>query len=346
VEVWRVEPKPAILADMSVPVLDLSAAGFRDKLRQVTHEVGFFYLTGHDVDPALVARLFTAARAFFALPRQAKLEIENVRSPHFRGYTRLGGELTEGRPDWREQVDVGPEQQSVAADPDAPWLILRGPNQWPAQLPEFRRAVLDWYTVLTAVSRRLLREWALSLGQSGDVFDTAFQDAASLIKVIRYPGRDAGAGSQGVGGHKDVGALTLLLVEPGRTGLQVERDDTWVDVPPVEGTLVVNIGELLEVATDGYLRATRHRVISPPAGQDRISVPFFFNPDLSQTIPRLALPAELAAAARGVSSDKANVLHARYGVNALKSRLRAHPDVARAHHPHLVSATTGSGSAY
>lgn len=329
---------------MSVPVLDLSAAGFRDELRQVTHEVGFFYLAGHEVDPALVARLFAAAREFFALPDAAKLEIENVHSPHFRGYTRLGGELTEGRQDWREQVDIGPEEQAAAADPDAPWLILRGPNQWPAQLPEFRRTVLDWYAALTAVSRRLLREWALSLGQPGDVFDTAFRDAASLIKVIRYPGRDADR--QGVGGHKDVGALTLLLVEPGAAGLQVEVGDTWVDVPPVDGTLVVNIGELLEVATDGYLRATRHRVVSPPLGRDRISVPFFFNPDLSQSIPHLELPAELAAAARGVSSDAANVLYARYGVNALKSRLRAHPDVVRAHHPHLVSATSAPGSAY
>jgi isopenicillin N synthase-like dioxygenase len=334
------------MSDSAVPVLDLSAAdsrhtaaGFRERLRLATHEVGFFYLTGHGVDPELTSRLLRVAREFFALPEPDKLAIENVRSPHFRGYTRLGGEHTEGRRDWREQIDVGPEETAAGPDPDAPWLVLRGPNQWPARLPEFRRTVLDWYAALSAVARRLLREWALALGQPSTVFDHAFTDAASLIKVIRYPGRSATQSRQGVGGHKDVGVLTLLLTEPDKPGLQVELDGRWVDVPPRADALVVNIGELLEIATNGYLRATRHRVVSPPPGSDRIAVPFFFNPGLAQTIPQLTLPPELARSARGVTEDANNPLHATYGENALKSRLRAHPDVARIHHPQLVTRT-------
>ena len=159
------------------------------------------------------------------------------------------------------------------------------------------------------------------------------------IKIVRYPGTDEPLPQQGVGAHKDSGVLTLLWVEPGRGGLQVERDGQWVDAPPVDGAFVVNIGELLEYATGGYLRATNHRVISPKAPDDRLSIPFFFNPALDTQLPLIDLPAELAAQARGVTDDPGNPIHSLYGENALKSRLRAHPDVAAIHHPDLVGAS-------
>jgi isopenicillin N synthase-like dioxygenase len=104
----------------------------------------------------------------------------------------------------------------------------------------------------------------------------------------------------------------------------------WVDVPPLEGAFIVNIGELLEVATGGYLRATEHRVnLDGPAGE-RISVPYFFNPRLDAQIPLLALPAELRARA-SARHDPSDPIFSVYGRNAWKSRLRAHPDVASAH---------------
>lgn len=130
------------------------------------------------------------------------------------------------------------------------------------------------------------------------------------------------------------------MVEPGKGGLQVEHDGGWIDVPAVPGAFVVNIGELLEFATDGYLRATRHRVVSPPPGETRLSVPFFFNPALDSTVPRIELPADLARRARGVTQDPDNVISGTFGDNLLKARLRAHPDVAAAHHADL-SASAG-----
>ncbi len=332
----------------ALPVLDLSraadpdtAAAFRADLRRATHEVGFFYLVGHGVEPGLRDDLLRVARRFFALPESDKLVIENLKSPHFRGYTRLGGERTQGQQDWREQIDIGPEREA-ASPRQADWDVLEGPNQWPPALPELREVVTAWNDRLAGVGLQLLREWAQALGQDRHVFDAAFADRPStLTKVVRYPGRptvtDRG-GDQGVGAHKDSGVLTLLLVEPGTAGLQVERDGVWIDAPPVDDALIVNIGELLEFATDGYLKATVHRVLTPPAGTDRISVPFFFNPALSAQIPRLTLPPELAREARGVTVDADNPIHATYGANALKSRLRAHPDVAAIHHPDLVAA--------
>ena len=159
------------------------------------------------------------------------------------------------------------------------------------------------------------------------------------MKIVRYPGRDTTHDDQGVGAHKDGGFLTLLLQDENK-GLQVEYDDQWVDVEPIAGTLVVNIGELLELASNGYLRATVHRVVTPAAGVERFSVPFFFSARLDATIPLLDLPPELAAEARGPASDPHNPLFREVGANVLKSRLRSHPDVARRHYPDLVERST------
>jgi isopenicillin N synthase-like dioxygenase len=321
----------------ALPVVDLRAESsqLRQGLREAAHEVGFFYLTGHEVPQQLADRLLEAARRLFELPGADKDAVAMVRSPHFRGYTRLGGELTRGRVDWREQIDIGPERPPIGGPGKPDYLWLQGPNQWPVAVPELPRIIDEWDAALSAVARTLLRHWAASLGSPPDVFDAAFADTpATLIKIIRYPAR--AASPQGVGAHRDAGVLTLLLAEPGSRGLQVRRAkggdgaDGWVDVPPLQGAFIVNIGELLEVATGGYLRATEHRVNLDGSADERISVPYFFNPRLEAQIPVLSLPEELAARAEK-RDDPSDPIFSVYGRNAWKSRLRAHPDVAAVH---------------
>jgi isopenicillin N synthase-like dioxygenase len=325
----------------ALPVVDLrdEAAPLRERLRSVAHEVGFFHLAGHGVPDDLTARVLASARALFALPQQDKDAVAMVNSPHFRGYTRLGGELTGGAVDWREQIDIGPERVPLR-NPAEPYLRLQGPNQWPPALPELPGVIAEWDAALADVGRRLLRHFAVSLGSPEDVFDAAFAETpATLIKIVRYPAE--ADGPQGVGAHRDAGALTLLLAEPGSRGLEVRGstgasevtgDDhgEWVDVDPLPGALIVNIGEMLEIASGGYLRATEHRVAL--SARERISVPYFFNPRLDAQFPVLSLPDELAAKARGITADPSNErIFAVYGRNAWKSRLRAHPDVAAVH---------------
>ncbi|WP_158166513.1 isopenicillin N synthase family dioxygenase [Mycolicibacterium smegmatis] len=315
----------------ALPVVDLGddAAVVTDQLRRVAHEVGFFYLVGHGVPDDLLDRVLTAARRLFALPQADKDAIAMVNSPHFRGYTRLGGELTGGRVDWREQIDIGPEREPLD-DPAEPYLRLQGPNQWPEALPGLPAVVAEWDAALAQVGRALLRHWAVALGNPADVFDEAFADnPATLIKIVRYPAQ--AETSQGVGAHRDAGVLTLLLAEPGSRGLQVRGPDgVFIDVDPLPGAFIVNIGEMLEIASGGYLRATEHRV--QVSASERISVPYFFNPRLDAAIGVLTLPDELAAQARGVTADPSNDrIYLVYGRNAWKSRVRAHPDVAAAH---------------
>jgi isopenicillin N synthase-like dioxygenase len=328
-----------------LPVLDLAEAdrdawAFRSQLREAAHGSGFFYLIGHGIPQMQVDQVLGLARMFFAQPLEIKDEISQLKSPQFRGYSRVGGELTNGAVDWREQIDIGPERPVI--DGAEGYWRLQGPNLWPAAPPGFRGAFETWDAALSAVGLRLLSHWAASLGAAADTFDASFADRpATLIKVVRYP--ETVETSQGVGAHKDSGVLTLLLVEPGSEGLEVElTPGGWIEVPPLPGAFIVNIGELLEVATGGYLRATRHRVRVPRPGTDRVSIPYFLNPALDALIPIISLPSELAARSRGVEADPDNPIFNTYGENAWKSRTRAHPDVAELHHGIAPKAATSA----
>jgi isopenicillin N synthase-like dioxygenase len=237
-------------------------------------------------------------------------------------------------------ADIGAEQPAITRTRGAPpWTRLQGPNQWPAALPRLRPLVLQWQAAASRVLVRLVRALALSLGQSEQALEPLYRDDPHvLVKLIRYPGRDLAASDQGVGAHKDSDLLSLLLQDD-QGGLQVQTEQGWVDVAPRPGTLVVNIGEILELASGGYLRATLHRVVTPPAGRERISVAFFLGARLDATVQVLSLPEELAAEARGPERDPQNPLFRAVGMNYLKGRLRSHPDVAKRHHADLVDSS-------
>ena len=164
---------------------------------------------------------------------------------------------------------------TLPGEPD--WLRLRGPNKWPVALPELRPVLLEWHASIERVLGKLLHAFALMLEQPRDALDyLRLPFPNNLLKVIRYPGRpgDGAAERQGVGPHKDGGILTAVLQHK-ISGLEVETEEGWVSAPPIPGTFVVNIGELLELASDGYLKATVHRVTSPPAGTERLSLAYF-----------------------------------------------------------------------
>jgi isopenicillin N synthase-like dioxygenase len=316
----------------ALPVVDLSLATgsmLRGQVLAAARDVGAFYVRGHGVPRSLAVGVLEMARRLFALPAAQLREIENVRSPQFRGYSRPGGEHTGGRPDWREQFDVGLERPAVKLGPDdAAYLRLIGPNQWPAALPELRATTLAWQAEARRVSLVVMRLLAAALGQDEGYFDRWFdEEAAVYLKLMRYPGRgDAGDG-QGIGVHRDYGYLGLLAQDE-IGGLQVQaRDGGWIDVCPRQGAFVVTGGEMLEVATDGYLKAPPHRVASPPAGVDRYSAAFFLAPRLDAVVEPMTLPPGLANKTTGISQDPDNPLLAAYGENALMGWLRSHPRV-------------------
>ncbi|PHR94104.1 MAG: hypothetical protein COA69_00470 [Robiginitomaculum sp.] len=329
-----------------LPVLDVSGfmanpeggAGraFAHRLREMCHTTGFCYVVGHGIEARDNAQMMQMSRQFFALALAERKQIEILNSPHFRGYTILGDERTGGNRDWRDQIDFGMEREAHGFEPGDPdWLKLRGPNQWPEALPEMRPVVLNWMRAMQGLGQAIMGGLAVGLGQSREYFDANFvPEGDARLKLIRYhaqAGVSEGLG-QGVGWHHDTGLLSFILQDE-IGGLQVDIDGQIIDVTPMEGAFVMNLGEMLQVATNGYFRATQHRVVSPPRGLTRHSIAFFFNPTLETKFAPVPLPPELAAQARGTqNADPNDPVFSVFGQNVLKTRLRAHPDVAERHY--------------
>ena len=291
----------------TLPVVDVSpllpghatgpeATGLTEVARQIEaacREHGFFYVTGHGVAPDMLARLTAACAAFFALPQAAKMEIAMARGgPAWRGYFPLGAELTSGRPDLKEGLyfgaELGRDDPRVHAG-----LPLHGPNLFPRQVPELRAAVLDYIGVLTDLGQTVLRGVALSLGLDADYFAAGYTASPTvLFRVFRYPAPPPGEDGWGAGEHTDYGLLTLLA-QDANGGLQVRTPGGWIDAPPIEGTFVANIGDMLDRLTGGWYRSTPHRVRNA-SGRDRFSFPFFFDPDFTAEIPPLPGRAAIA----------------------------------------------------
>ncbi|MEO0033477.1 MAG: hypothetical protein RIS94_3235 [Pseudomonadota bacterium] len=335
----------------ALPILDISLmqgnederGRFIAQMRDVLHKHGFFYLAGHGVPAKLTTEVMAASKRFFALPEADKLEIEMIRSRQFRGYNRAGMELTRGRQDWREQVDFDCEEDALEMGTDDPvWKRVLGPNLWPSAMPDLKATILRYQAECTRVGREVLEAIALALGQEQDFFAPMYEAGPRQhMKILRYPGQEGAQSDQGVGAHKDGGLVTILLQDI-LAGLRVQTEDgNWIEAPPIPGTFIVNTGELLELATNGFVHADVHGVVAPPPGTERFSIAFFFGASHDGSVPLIALPEELKKAERGVSTDPNNPLFRDIGLNHLKARLRSHPDVAQEHYADVMDDILG-----
>ncbi len=282
----------------SLPVLDVSpligegTEAARDALaRAITaacRDCGFFYVVGHGVAPSLLADLDAASREFFARPLAEKLEISMDRGGRaWRGYFPVGGELTSGAPDLKEGLYFGSELPAAHPRVRA-GVPLHGANLFPAQVPALRPAVLAYIEAMTRVGHALMTGFARSLGLADDDFARHYTgEPTVLFRVFHYPSA-AGEG-WGVGEHTDYGLLTLLAQDDAG-GLQVKTPRGWIEAPPIAGSLVCNIGDMLDRWTGGEYRSTPHRVRNT-SGRARLSFPFFFDPDFAaevRPLPRAA----------------------------------------------------------
>lgn len=272
----------------ALPIIDLSAdrAAVAAGIQAACRDSGFFYLTGHGVPAELLKELDAAAREFFALPEDAKLEIAMARGGRaWRGFFPVGGELTSGRPDLKEGLyfglDLPGDDPRVLAG-----LPLHGSSLYPRQVPALAELVPAYVGALTEVAQEVMRAVALSLDLPGDYFASGYTaDPTVLFRIFHYPPSPAGDDGWGVGEHTDYGLLTLLAQDE-NGGLQVHTPRGWVDAPPIPGTFVCNIGDMLDRLTGGYYRSTPHRVRNV-SGNERLSFPFFFDPDFSAEVPPL-----------------------------------------------------------
>src|SRR5262245_2893363 len=250
---------------------------------------GFFYVSGHGVPSVLLNQLDALSREFFALPDDTKQLIAMTRGGRaWRGWFPVGGELTSGRPDLKEGLYFGTEL------PGGHPLPLHGPNLFPSEVPSLRTVVLAYMDALVVVAQTVLRGIALSLDLDPTYFASSYTaNPTVLFRVFHYPPQPPADDGWGVGEHTDYGLLTLLAQDD-NGGLQVHTPSGWIDAPPLPGTFVCNIGDMLDRLTGGWYRSTPHRVRNV-SGQERLSYPFFFDPDFTATVPPLPGRARVVA---------------------------------------------------
>jgi isopenicillin N synthase-like dioxygenase len=283
-----------------LPVIDVGplvgggpAAAQADVAGQIQvacRERGFFYVAGHGVPTGLLDELAGASAEFFALPLADKMEIAMERGGRaWRGFFPVGAELTSGRPDLKEGLYFGTELP--ADDPRVlAGIPLHGGNLFPRQVPRLRPLVRAYLDALTSLGQTVLAGVALSLGLDAGYFATRYTaDPTILFRIFHYPPSPPQTQDWGVGEHTDYGLLTLLAQDDSG-GLQIAAPagdgQRWIDAPPIPGTLVCNIGDMLDRLTGGWYRSTPHRVRNL-SGHGRLSFPFFLDPDFAAEVPPL-----------------------------------------------------------
>lgn len=267
-----------------IPVIDLGplrdGSAPREVAREIhraSREIGFIYVTNHGIPEELIERTRAAAYGFFHAP-QAQKQALGISDRH-RGFLQVGGARMQddAKPDLKESFIWGFEEADGRAADDHP---LRGPNRWPEFQPGLRDVAMAYFAAVHEVAQQLMRAFALGLDLPEEFFLKGHERPMSRASMIWYPPQDVqrDAGRFGVGPHTDFGVLTVLC-QDGTGGLQVQDlNGDWIDAPPIPGTLVVNVGDLLARWTNDGYRSTPHRVINA-SGKERLSLVLAYDPD-------------------------------------------------------------------
>lgn len=275
------ENAPRAASQDEVPLIDLAdtdMAKLADRMGAACRNSAFFYIANHGVAQAVVDRAFSEAWRFFGLPLEERMKV--VKNRFHRGYLPLGTTHYPGRKkDLKDSFDLGVDLP--LDDPDvASGLPLHGPNQWPEDLPGFRDAIETYFAQVQGAGLKTLRVLALSLGMAEDFFTAFYTKPTVTTRLIHYPKpEDIADEDYGIGAlaHTDYGQITILAQDPGG-GLELELPSgEWISAPYIEGTFVVNLGDLTARWTNDVYRSNMHRVVNR-LGRDRLSIPTFMNP--------------------------------------------------------------------
>ncbi|MBY6144811.1 hypothetical protein KUW09_12205 [Mameliella alba] len=286
---------PPVAAEF-IPVIDLadSFSDDLDKRKAVAHEIhkacrdtGFFYIKNHGIAAELTDKHLDVARQFFELPLQEKMKSDGTNAESMRGYEPMGLQvLDEGTPqDLKEGFQMG-----IEVTEDHRWykagMGKTAINIWPDQPEGFREHFENYSAGMIELARHLMRMIALSLELDEDYFDTDMMTPMLETRILHYPPHPANADPNqlGAGAHTDWGVLTILLQDD-VGGLEVRNaDGVWISAPPIDGTFVVNLGDMIPILTNGIYHSNMHRVLNNSSGRDRYSAPTFVDPDFETRI--------------------------------------------------------------
>jgi isopenicillin N synthase-like dioxygenase len=291
-------PTARKLAFTDVPVVDLGAAHSDDpatrralaqEIADVCGRVGFMYVTNHGIAASDVAAIFRTAADFHTLSLDAKMEVSITKNNHAQGY--LHGMSKGTGKNLSENLQEAYQIRRPLADDDPGLLAglpLHGKIPWPSAMPDLKPRMMAYYDKLDALGYELLALFELGLDFAPGTLKQYFKKDMNSLRLLHYPPQkpDADGKYLGARAHTDTNAFTILA-QDSNGGLEIRnRDNEWVSVPPIDGTFVVNVGEVLKVWTDGIFSSTLHRVINR-SGRDRYSIPFFMYPSYDALIQPL-----------------------------------------------------------
>jgi isopenicillin N synthase-like dioxygenase len=292
-------------AHTHLPLIDMAGVREGDQaailrageaIRKACSETGFFYIINHGVPQSVIDTAMAAAKTFFAHPVEVKRQVA-VNKRH-RGWHALGGALMyeATKPDFKEFFSIGlelPEDDPCVVAGEA----LRGPNQWPDFMPELRMALDAYYEEIGLAGADLLKAAAVGLGIEPEFFAPKYGKRLQRTQMVYYPPHPPMAETDqfGVAPHTDYGCITLLY-QDNSGGLQVRElgSNSWIDATPIEGSLVVNVGDLLARWSNDRFRSTLHRVINT-SGHERYSIATFYDPTYGAVVDPCDLGIEAAA---------------------------------------------------
>ena len=305
----KTEPtKPLSLAAGAVPVIDIAPffqgneAGRQHvahQVRDACERIGFFVVTGHGVPVDVGERLYAAAKVFFDLSLDEKLEIEKPAGTDPRGFAPQGTK-TVGKdrdptlkPSLHESFGIGP----LDIGPDDYYHCMAAgthfrPNLWPKRPPDFQPVMTAYYRHMENLANGILSIFSKALDVPSEYFLSRVKRHTSVLRLIHYPGlsKQPSVGEERSAAHTDTTAITILRIDDAPGGLEVRtREGQWVPVTRAPDSFVINIGDVMMRWTNDRFLSTMHRVTNPPVVPDgsltrRISIPYFCLPDYDAVI--------------------------------------------------------------
>ncbi|KAF2083790.1 Clavaminate synthase-like protein [Saccharata proteae CBS 121410] len=276
----------------SIPLVDFTKAfspslsdrkAVASEVGAAFRSVGFLYAANHGIPADLQASTYAVIREFFALPTEEKMKIHINKSPVIKGYERLLETRIDDstRGDLKEAFNMSDDpyepEQNAPADLDLSTYPPPPLNQWPEQPARFRQTLYAYHAAVSAFARRLLRIVALALELDEHYFDHMTRFPMAGLRALHYPPQEAST-DVGIGAHADYSWFTLVNQLSSTPALEVlNANGHWIPAPPIPNTLVVNVGDFLERATNDRFVSTVHRVVNR-TGEERFSLPYFFSP--------------------------------------------------------------------
>lgn len=285
---------------MQIPIIDFSSADVAALAAEVDgalSDIGFMMITGLGIDEALITRVYDTSKAFFTGPAAVKHQCAYRSAAENFGYQGL------------EQENLDPAAPADIKETFTMRNILNRPlddARWPDA--EFRDLITRFYSMVLHAGYDIQRVLARALDLPADYFTRVHNGENVTLRLLYYPAagvEDIAPGQLGAGAHTDYGLMTLLFQDQ-VGGLQVlNKQQQWIDVPPLKGGIVINSGDLLELWTNGRYKSTLHRVQPQIGGGERLSIAMFIDPDSATRVEVLdscvdaSHPARFAAITAG-----------------------------------------------